>query len=347
MNTAIIGAIVCFILAIIVAFTIPILRFRPWFKWWNSHQPKNGTKLKCLPLSLLAYRSSSTIVYDIVSLFVSEQNQVSEGWALDFFMSIMERWAVDIVPKERGYLTPSSMCFSIAPQPGEPGHDHPPVVTSGMGGYQGPDFTAWPADLLGNKEYDQFGQDVLWRAVLASWGITQASPDDINKGIFVSGTWNDAPSNFLSNIYKMPCNSDLIGAFLTGLGNSPKDGHKMFPEGFRLLMGIQTLQLVGGWVGFTKSAGEWGGMGYDEMWRQIWAENHPSVPDAANPVKKSTGSCLASAGSQGLSMGGAGAFLGAALAGAGPAGWFIAAGGALFGAIGFGLGWAENKCGEN
>lgn len=338
-RTGIIGAVVFLIISLVTAFVIPIVRFQPWYQWWSKHQPTSGVKMSCVPLALLAYRASASILYDIASLVVSENNQLTQSWQADFIMYVMERWAVDVAPADTACVTPASMCLSIAPQPGEPGHDTPPRVVAGKAGsYTGPDFTAWPDDIVQDPRYANYGIEILWKAVLASWGVT---PGDPVKGPLVNGGWNKEPSNFLNMRYKIPYDSDLIGSFLTGSRTAP-DGHILYPEALPTLLGFNPAAGAMGWIGLLRISGNWGGMGIAELQSQVWASDLAKVPQAASPIKKSAGSCIASAASQGVSMGTMGAFLGIAIAG-GPVGWLAAGGAALFGLTGGIIGAAENN----
>ncbi len=339
MNKLALGAVIAGLTYLVLLFVTPLIRFQPWFHWWNSHQPKDGAKQRCMPMALLAYQSSAAFLYGIAGLFLISENQKLEySWQAEFLLSVMGRWAIDVADK--GFLTPYGLCTSIAPQKGEPFHDNPqnkPNVSAGPND-SWPGFVGWPQDLDAPTKA-KYGMRMLWTGVLASWGVTVGAQDNPNVDEDKWTSLDDSPSNFLWRLYGIPGDSSLVKAFVQNSMNDP-DGNPWFPEALATMLGVDSESGAGGWVGLLRAGGDWGGYGLISMEAYVWAHNVSHLPDAKSPLKKCGAEGAASSAMQGLNLGAMGAMAFAAVAP--PFGMIF---GGLAGLVGGGLlGAAQYKC---
>jgi hypothetical protein len=336
MNKLTLGAIIAGLTYLVLLFVTPLVRFQPWFKWWDDHQPKDGNKQRCMPMALLAYQSSATFLYGIAELFmISENQKLDHSWQAEFLLRVMGRYGVDVA--NPGFLTPYGLCTSIAPQKGDAFHDDPHKQPSVQGsGTSWPDFQGWPQDQSDDMK-QKYGMRNLWMGLLASWGVTTgAKTPNYNPKIWESN--DTSPSNFLWQLYRIPGNSALVEAFVQNSKND-QSGNPWFPEALTTMLGINSESGAGGWVGLLRAGGDWGGYGLISMEAYIWAHEVSNLPDEKSPLKKCGAPGVASAALQGLNMAAMGAMTGAAAGG-----WGALIGG-IAGLLGGGLlGAAQYKC---
>ena len=60
------------VVVILIQFLLPIVSFSKWFQWWRDNNTDN--KYNCLPLTLMAFYNSNTLMYNIVKLLTLQQN---------------------------------------------------------------------------------------------------------------------------------------------------------------------------------------------------------------------------------------------------------------------------------
>lgn len=333
MNKFFLGAILALITYILILFFTPLVRFRPWTNWWKSHQPKDDTQ-SCAPMLLLAYQSSSTFLYDIARLFLITENQkLQYDWQSEFILSIMGRWAMDMPNKGDGFLTPYGLCTSIAPQMGDTFFNPRPDVGPNIPKW--PAFDTWPA-YVSNEIKKKYSQRDLWLGILSLWGLQSSTNSPYY--IYNCETWRSKESNFLWRKYQIPGDSSLCLSFVT---NTYEDthGNLWFPISLSTMLGINSDSGAGGWIGLLRSGGDWGDYGLDEMSTYIWSNNKASLPKSHSPLSHCGGPGVASAMTQGISLG-----LSAAMA-LGPLGWAAALfGGGTIALVGGLLGAAQYKC---
>jgi hypothetical protein len=167
MNKLALGAIIAGLTYLVLLFVTPLVRFQPWFKWWNDHQPKDGAEQRCMPMALLAYQSSATFLYGIAELFMIAENQKLEySWQAEFLLSVMGRWAVDVA--DPGFLTPYGLCTSIAPQKNDAFHDKNTPRVQGSGD-SWPSFVGWPQDQSDDTK-TKYGIRMLWTGAKSTSG---------------------------------------------------------------------------------------------------------------------------------------------------------------------------------
>ena len=82
--------IVIFIFCIILLFLLPLLKFRPWYRWWNTYDPDN--KYNCFKISSLAYFESNTILYNISNLFIQPRQKFVYNWWVYYFILFNILW---------------------------------------------------------------------------------------------------------------------------------------------------------------------------------------------------------------------------------------------------------------
>lgn len=329
MNKLALGAVFAGLLYLTLLFVTPLIRFQPWFKWWRDHQPKDGIKQNCMPMALLAYKSSAEFLYGIAGLFLITENQKLEhSWQASFLLSVMGRWAVDIADNG-GFLTPYNLCTSIAPQKGQAFYEKYKPNVSGGGSKPWPSFRNWPQD---EKNFPDLR--ILWMGVLDSWGAKAGQKVD-------EELWESSPSNFLWHLYGIPGSSSLIESFVQNTQTDP-DGNPWFPEALATMLGVDSESGAGGWVGLLRAGGDWGGYGLQEMQAYIWAYNTSNLPSPTDPQAKCGTPGAASSVMQGLNLGVMSFMALAAIPGVGE----IAAGVAgIAGLVGGGLlGAAQYKC---
>jgi len=309
MNKLVLGAVVAALTYLLLLFLTPLVRFHPWFKWWNDHQPQGGPKQNCLPLALLAYQSSADFLYGIAALFMVTENQkLEKGWQAEFLLHVMGRWGVDVA--DNGFLTPYGLCTSVAPQKDDTFYDPPPRVSAQ--GSEWPSFTGWPQDLP-DSITKKFSQRQLWLGVLASWGC-QANPDVPNTLKKDTGDlWTKEKSNFLYQKYQIPYDSKLCASFVLNTDADPS-GNLWFSEAMATLLGVDSESGAGGWVGLVRAGGDWGGYGLVNMEAYVWSDDLSALPTPKSPLKKCGTEGAASATLQGLNMGAMGAMVAASVA---------------------------------
>jgi len=336
MNKLALGAIVAGLTYLVLLFAIPLVRFRPWFKWWDDHQPKGGEKQHCMPMALLAYQSSAAFLYSIAGLFMIKENQkLQYDWQAEFLLRVMGRWGVDVA--DPGFLTPLGLCTTIAPQIGEPFYKANKPRVQGNGD-SWPSFTGWPQDLP-PEVLKKYSLRMLWTGVFSSWGCKAgATKDTIDPDALKS--WPLDPSNFLYKLYAIPGDASICASFVLNT-HADKDGNLWFPLAMTTMLGVDTESGAGGWVGLLRAGGDWGDYGLINMESFIWSHNVSSLPAPKSPLKTCGVAGAASAAMQGLNLGAMGAMAMAGLT-EGPVGMIV---GGLVGLFGGGLlGAAQYKC---
>lgn len=332
MKALTLGLLLATLLYVFLVFITPLFRFKPWYKWWKKHQPP-GNPQRCMPMALLAYKSSANILYGIAELFLVHQNQKLEhAWQAEFLLNVMGRWAVDVAPN--GFLTPYNMCTSLAPIDGDAFYkEHVPRVEAR--GNEWPTFNGWPQDLP-DRIKSKFPPLMLWRGVLSSWGCRISQTGGID---YDSKAWTTNKSNFLYKFYAIPGDSALCMSFMLQTHTDSK-GNVWFPLALSTLLGIESDSGAGGWVGLLRAGGDWGGFGLLSMETYVWAHETSSLPQPASLLESCGTSGAAAAALQGMNMGAMGAM---ALAAVAPPIGMI--GGAIGGMIAGGfLGASQYKC---
>jgi hypothetical protein len=290
--------IVIFIFCIILLFLLPLLKFRPWYRWWNTYDPDN--KYNCFKISSLAYFESNTILYNISNLFIQPRQKFVYNWWVYFITGFMKGGAKGIVPD--GWVVPKHFCDSLVP-------DSPPI-----------NMKDWPV----------FAAD--WRPVIKSWGnIT------FDQGKYVADTvaWAAEPDNFLWKDWGIPPDSGLIVGFITGYSTSPLPGNEtLWPDLIEPLLGIRTGIASGGWFGFLQNNDNFAGRGLDEANRLIWADQRPQKLIQKGIKSKCNGYGVAEGA---VTTGIGGSFVGG-MVGSGVAAATGAEAGAAFGPIGILIG---------
>lgn len=300
----VVGFFLLLILYVVLLFVTPLIRFKPWFTWWKDHQPSQDSQKEaqaCMPLALLAYEDTASIFFWIASLFLIHENQkLQYDWQATFLLRIMERYAVDVVPN--GFLTPYCMCSSVAPIKGDDYYDAHPNVPVRAGSW--PEMHYWPADAPADVK-KQYTSSMLWKGVLSSWGAEQG-PDGNFK--VDPDTWNSVKSNFLSQKYGIPGNSNLVESFIMG-GPEDPEGNPWFEDALPALLGIENYAGAGGWVGLVRGGGDWGSFGLFGLESYVWAKNASDLKPRGSPVKSCGGAGVASGVLQGINTAAMGAML--------------------------------------
>lgn len=372
-------AIFIVVVVLLIQVLLPIVSYSKWFQWWRDNNTDNNTGIKynCLPLTLMAFYNSNTLMYNIVKLFTLRQNQFDHDWYIYFINGIMESQAVGIVPG--GLCTPRSLCESLVPytlfitmQEAQNYNNSiqdinlklqiPPLLGSGQGSNQKFKLTVskYP------KLYDVEAQGATWREVLIGWG----AGDPLNKKYkYDSKLWfGNSPSanrgaktlegqtwdgkkfpcwmNFLAQ-WGIPGDAPVIKAYLSKEASDVQGA--LYQTLLNPLLGVKTSNLSrGGWLGYLREGGDFNGMGLAEANRLLYSQDADSrQPKFLPPDKQSCNPADLAQGT--ISMGLAGAFGGAALAGTeagaavgGPLGALI--GTAIGGLSGFFLTKASRKC---
>lgn len=362
-------AIFIVVVIILLQVLLPIVSYSKWFQWWRDNNTDN--KYNCLPLSLMAFYNSNTLMYNMVKLFTLRQNQFDHDWYIYFISGIMESQAVGIVPG--GLCTPRSLCESLLP-------DTVSITMREVNDYNNAEakqnlqikIPTWLGSTEdGNKKfkltvpkwlYDVKTQGVTWREVLIGWGAAGTVDKKTNtykQEIWFSAIGDDPQTSRLNNTAKFPCwmnflakwgipgDAPVITAYISG--QSADDQGDLFKTLLNPLLGVKSSNLSGGgWLGYLREGGDFNGRGLAEANRQLYSQDQkvkpkflpPDKSQQCNPADLATGT---------INMGLAGAFGGAALAGTeagaavgGPLG--ALAGAVIGGVSGFFLTKASRKC---
>lgn len=368
------------VVVILIQFLLPIVSFSKWFQWWRDNNTDN--KYNCLPLTLMAFYNSNTLMYNIVKLFTLQQNQFDHDWYIYFITGIMESQAVGIVPG--GLCTPRSLCESLQPdtlfittqdatnynttrdnniklQIPPPG----PLLGSGR------DTNKFTLTVSNYPElYDVEYHEATWRDVLIGWGAedpldSSTNQYDPERWFSANGekpmqsrgattldkkdTWNGANfpcwMNYLAR-WGIPGNAPVIKAYLSG--KSADDQGALYKTLLNPLLGVKSSNLSrGGWLGYLREGGDFQGRGLSEANRLLYSSDSKIKPKFLPSDKQSCNPADLAQGT--INMGLAGAFGGAALAGTEAGAAVGGPLGALFGAViggvsGFFLTKASRKC---
>jgi hypothetical protein len=369
-------AIFIVVVIILLQVLLPIVSYSKWFQWWRDNNTDN--KYNCLPLSLMAFYNSNTLMYNIVKLFTLQQNQFNHDWYIYFISGIMESQAVGIVPG--GLCTPRSLCESLQPDTLYITTQDATQYNSQLQGSQNLNLQIQiPHNLLGAEKgsnkfkltvskypklYDVEAQGVSWRKVLIGWGAED--PQDTTTYKYNAELWfsfNDENPpisrgakgwngknfpcwmNFLAR-WGIPGDAPVIKAYLSK--KSADDQGPLYQTLLNPLLGVKSSNLSGGgWLGYLREGGDFNGRGLAEANRLLYSQDH--VKPKFLPSDKSQQCNPADLASGTINMGLAGAFGGAALAGAETGTAVGGPLGALFGAViggvsGFFLTKASRKC---
>lgn len=355
------------VVVILIQFLLPIVSFSKWFQWWRDNNTDN--KYNCLPLTLMAFYNSNTLMYNIVKLFTLQQNQFDHDWYIYFITGIMESQAVGIVPG--GLCTPRSLCESLMP--------YTLIITENdvksynakinpnlkikipkpllQGGEEGSNKKFKLTVSKYPKLYDVKGQGVSWREVLIGWGAEDPqnpttypykatlwfSFNDTNPGANRVTANFPCWMNFLAR-WGIPGNAPVITAYLSKKSADPQGA--LYQTLLNPLLGVKTSNLSrGGWLGYLREGGDFNGRGLSEANRLLYSQDQKPKFLPSDKSRQCNPAALAT-GTINMAMGGG--FVGFALAGteAGAVGGPL---GALFGAVigavsGFFLAKASTKC---
>ncbi len=368
------------VVVILIQILLPIVSFSKWFQWWRDNNTDN--KYNCLPLSLMAFYNSNTLMYNIVKLFTLQQNQFDHDWYIYFITGIMESQAIGIVPG--GLCTPRSLCESLQPDTLFITKNDADKYNLGIKRFSNPNLNIKiPGGLLGSNEgnnkfkltvskypklYDVKVQGVSWREVLISWGAEDPLYPDKYK--YDSNLWfsfNDDPPlpsrgamtpngtkwdgknfpcwlNYLAR-WGIPGNAPVIKAYLSKKSADPQGA--LYQTLLNPLLGVKTSNLSGGgWLGYLREGGDFNGRGLSEANRLLYSEDQQKPKFLPSDKSQQCNPADLAQGTINMAMGGG--FVGFALAGteAGAVGGPL---GALFGAViggvsGFFLTKASRKC---
>jgi hypothetical protein len=283
------------VVGLILLFLFPLIKFRHWYKWWNTYDTKN--QYNCFRLSSIAYFESNQLVYNISNLFIKPRQKFKYDWWVYFITGFLNGGAKGIV--DGGWVTPKHLCDSLVP-------DTPPTEDVGK----------WPI----------FAAD--WVKLVQSWGAIVYGPD---KYTFDIDVWKAKSDNFLWRDWNIPPDSGLVIGFITGYSTSPLPGNEiLWPDLMEPLLGIRTGIASGGWWGFLQNNGNFAGRGLDEANRLIWADQRPK---ALVKPKAQKSTCDGYGVANGSIQTGIGAsFVGAAVA-SGPGGLIAGIIGLIVGAV--------------
>ena len=267
-----------FIFFIIILVITPVVKYKPWYQWWNKYDPEK--KYRCFPLSQIAFFESNTLLYLFSGLFVSPKSKFEHNWWIYFITGFMKGGAIEIV--NNGWVTPKNLCESLIP-------DTAPNNT-----------VAWPTSSDG------------WKNAIQKWGNIKWDDHHYTGDV---NLWQSNPDNFLSKNWGIPYDSGLIIGFLTGFSTSPLPGNEtLWPDLMEPLLGIKTGIASGGWFGFLQNNDNFAGRGLVEANRLIWANQRPPALVKKHQDKSKCNVGSVASGAVGTGLGGA--FLGGMAAGA-------------------------------
>jgi hypothetical protein len=355
-------AIFIVVVVLLLQFLLPIASYSKWFQWWREHNTADN-KYNCLPLTLMAFYNSNTLMYNIVKLFTLRQNQFDHDWYIYFISGIMEAQAIDIIPG--GLCTPRSLCESLMTKnleapPGSRTFLQKKLNLKGNDNMLGGTIDNNKNFMLEVSKYPllyKLPSNMNWKDILIGWGAagtsnrTKYQTDDKRWTSKLPSRIQDAfPCwmNFLAK-WGIPCDAPVVTAYITGK-SADDSGNPLFPSLMKPLLGITSSNLSGGgWLGYLREGGDFAGRGLAEANRQLYSIDRDDRPNYIKPKNWQPPCNTASLvqGATGLGMGGA--FAGAALGGAdtggvvgGPLGAVI--GGIIGGVAGLVLTKESTKC---
>lgn len=274
----IIGIISAYILVLLIVYllymaVIPVLNFSVYFEWWNKHKPKE-TVPSCFDMLSLAYYEKFMLYYHLRTQLLPAESAFADGSWVTLIKTIMYGGAVDYTtnpdagdnsPNDYYYVFPKDLCVSVIPET-----------------MQSDTSKSWPK---GSKRSE-------WQDIMLKWGGVSNGTSNSDWIKFLGGDqtktysdivnateWQNNIDNFLWTKYQIPADSPMVVAYLTNFATY--NGDTMYPALLQFLLGGGTG--AGGWWGFCQAGGNFGGRGYAEISRQIWADE--VVGKFTNPSK--------------------------------------------------------------
>jgi hypothetical protein len=273
----VIFAIVFFI---VMEFIIPILQFKPYYRWWSDNPINEASVSNCFSITALAYYQTSAFTYWMYGLIHGVPQKFENGYA-PFIFNLMTL-AAGI--STEGFVLPRHICYSLVPIKA------PNQLYSGI--------TEWPT-----TETD-------WKTLLNRYGA------DWTNGLPDERTWTSNPDNFLFQVWKIPASSPIVEGFVTNRGTDSQN-NKLYPTLIKPLLGMNVAGAgaAGGWWGMLQQGGAWGNEGEAEINRAVWSSTNP-LPNVSAPAKGcNVGATLSGALSSGMGGAGVGVMLGGSTGG--------------------------------
>lgn len=291
----VIGQIAAYIAVLIVVYLlymaiVPILSFSVYFQWWNKWSSGMGDPASCFDMLSLAYYEKFMLYYRLrTQLLPAESAFANPSWAI-LIKSIMFGGAIEYTTNSNApsdgsyadfyYVYPKDLCISIVPAEAQD--------------------TAQISSVIGQDNFPSGSERGKWQDLILSWAGVDSNSDEWNDFLAGTGsknygelvsasTWSSSKNNFLFTKYQIPVDSPVVIAYVTNF--AMYNGDTMYPALLQFLLGGGTGS--GGWWGFCQAGGEFGGRGYAEISRQLWADE--VVSQYSNPSAHSDGCGGASA----------------------------------------------------
>jgi hypothetical protein len=249
----------------------PVFNFAGTLRWISAEQKvyqKAG--LGKVPMNFsqwqFCFYFSPRWLYLSTNLFLSHAKTWdvnSNEWHIQFLMGMLAEYGRGYGGRQPddGPLTLRGLCVEIIPDETMKGY---PDMLAAIQNLDIPGFEGHLKDYP-RPVYDNSNLK-MWTLVFNAWGVTKTTKGgtdiDVDKGKWVHR------SNFFYNLYNIPPYSDLVWGFMTQSADGAhtslwRDNREIFPWMMDNLLSINTgvRTFGGGWAGYVKEAGSWGGNG--------------------------------------------------------------------------------------
>jgi hypothetical protein len=253
-----------FLLSVILQ---PVFNFTGTLRWISAERKRyQDAGLGMIPMSFsqwqFCFYFSPRWLYLSTNLFLNHGKTWdvdANEWHIQFLMGILAEFGRGYAGRQPddGPMTLRGLCVEIIPDKTMKGY---PDMLAGIQNLPGfdPPLRDYPRPSYKNST------QTMWINVFAAWGVTKVAGPDIAIDY---GKWVHC-SNFFHKMYGIPPDCDLIWGFITqeaeGAENPHwRDNRKIFPWMMNNLLSIETKVRTfgGGWAGYVKEAGGWGGNG--------------------------------------------------------------------------------------
>jgi hypothetical protein len=154
----------------------------------------------------------------------------------------------------------------------------------------------YPYEIMGRAgaQYARhnLGPYAIWRAFLWIWGARCLDMDDPTVTCKLDGKeqrdrfcygkneW-EVKENFFHSWWEIPVDSAVVRSYVIQRNVAGND-EPIYPEAMPILLGVSGMSECGGWYGYVRSAGNFGGFDSDGFYRAVWADvqvfNNPKDP---------------------------------------------------------------------